>query len=201
MCIMSEVLLSEEVLRAQNAETSSAIISFFQGDATFEALSKFEGDLIYNRDMEDDTKLAAGIKIGVDRGSIPADPNNQPYMVIDVLGKSPQDVVDIILNDVGAGSDEGAVIVLCGLSGTGKGTTAALLASILPKCITWSNGNLFRSITLLAVTWCEQQGMDEFDATRALTDDNIREFMGMLSFEKIGTEWEVVINGTFLSGW
>ena len=145
--------------------------------------------------MEDDTKLAAGIKIGVDRGSIPADPGNAPYVVIDVLGKTPQDVVDVIMNHIGESANAGALIVLCGLSGTGKGTTAALLSTILPNCITWSNGNIFRSITLLAVTWCEQQGMTEFDASRALTDDNIRSFMEMLSFEKIDSKWEVVING------
>jgi hypothetical protein len=194
---MDERLLSEEILFAQNADTSSGIISILEGDPAFTALSKFEGDLIYNRDMEDDTKLAVGIKIGVDRGSIPADPNNDPYLVIDVLGKSPQDVADIILAHIGDHATEGALVVMCGLSGTGKGTTATLLASILPNCVTWSNGNIFRSITLLAVAWCEQNGMEEFDATRALTDDNIRSFMEMLSFEKINGQWEVVINGMF----
>lgn len=192
---MDDRLLSEEVLFAQNAETSSNIITLLEADPVFASLSKFEGDLIYNRDMEDDTKLAVGIKIGVDRGSIPADPNNDPYMVIDVLGKTPQDVADIILAHIGESANEGALIVMCGLSGTGKGTTAALLSTILPNCVTWSNGNIFRSITLLAVSWCEQNGMEEFDASRALTDDNIRSFMDMLSFEKINSQWEVVING------
>lgn len=69
------------------------------------------------------------------------------------------------------------------------------MAKTLPNCVTWSNGNLFRSITLLAVTWCEANGLSEFDASRALTDENIRSFMGMLSFEKINGEWDVVING------
>jgi hypothetical protein len=76
-----------------------------------------------------------------------------------------------------------------------KGTTAALLAKTLPHCVTWSNGNLFRSITLLAVTWCEVNGLTEFDAERALSDDNIRSFMSMIQFEKVNGEWDVVING------
>jgi hypothetical protein len=58
-------------------------------------------------------------RIGVDRGSLQADYQPEPYHAIDVLGKTPQDVVDIILADVGASAQSGALIVLCGLSGTG----------------------------------------------------------------------------------
>jgi hypothetical protein len=54
--------LTKELLEAQDAETSSAIILTLQHDTNFLALSDFEGTLIYNRDVEDDTKLAAGIK-------------------------------------------------------------------------------------------------------------------------------------------
>lgn len=55
-------LLTRDILNAQDAETSTAIISTLENDPNFLALSSFEGTLIYNRDMEDDTKLAAGIK-------------------------------------------------------------------------------------------------------------------------------------------
>jgi hypothetical protein len=54
--------LTKALLEAQDAETSSAIILSLQNDSNFLALSDFEGTLISNRDMEDDTKLAAGIK-------------------------------------------------------------------------------------------------------------------------------------------
>ena len=51
--------------------------------------------------------------------------------------------------------------------------------------MTWSNGNIFRSVTLLAATWCEQQeGIDGFDKEKALTKENLASFMGMLSFGK-----------------
>ena len=49
--------------------------------------------------------------------------------------------------------------VLQGLSGTGKGTTVAKLQQMLPRCTAWSNGNVFRALTLLAVTRCEQLGV------------------------------------------
>ena len=50
------------------------------------------------------------------------------------------------------------VRVLQGLSGTGKGTTVDKLKAKLPKAVAWSNGNVFRSLTLLAVTRCEADG-------------------------------------------
>lgn len=53
------------------------------------------------------------------------------------------------------------------------------------EVVTWSNGNIFRSATLLAATWCEQQdGIDGFDKEKALTKDNLASFMSMLSFGK-----------------
>lgn len=58
-------------------------------------------------------------RIGVNRGTLPVNFQPEPYQVIDVLGKSPQDVVDIILKNVGDNAQSGALIVLCGLSGTG----------------------------------------------------------------------------------
>ena len=186
--------LTKELLIKQDADTSNCIINILQNDEKFIYLSQFEGEQIFTRDEEDGTKLEAGIKIGIDRGSIPPEHNCTPYKTIDVLGKTPKDVVDIILSDVGEAAETGSLIVICGLSGTGKGTTAALLKETLPNCVTWSNGNIFRSITLLAAEFCEQNGC-EFDKAKALTDDNIRSFMKMLRFEKLESGWDVVIDG------
>jgi hypothetical protein len=90
---------------------------------------------------------------------------------VDVTGKSADDVANEIISHLGDISDEdsggddgggdsssGRVIILQGLSGTGKGTTVAKLESKLPNVVCWSNGNLFRSLTLLAVEMCEQVG-------------------------------------------
>ena len=66
--------------------------------------------------------------------------------------------------------------------------------------MTWSNGNIFRSVTLLAATYCEQNQKDgeEFDITKALTKENLESFMNMLSFGKFGdsgASYDTRING------
>ena len=72
-----------------------------------------------------------------------------------------------------------------------QGTTVATLQEKLAKedgkeVVCWSNGTVFRSVTLLAVTWCEMQDdCDGFDPARALTKDNLASFMGMLEFGKV----------------
>jgi hypothetical protein len=72
-------------------------------------------------------------RIGIDRGALPADFQPEPYHIIDVLGKTPQDVVDVILTDVGENAQSGALIVLCGLSGTGSDILALLSSSLIEK--------------------------------------------------------------------
>ena len=85
-----------------------------------------------------------------------------------------------------------ALIVGCGCSGTGKGTTVQRLSEQLPNTVTWSNGNIFRSVTLLAATWSEQ---NEKPLSEALTADNLKTFMGMLSFGQFDGVWTTRING------
>ena len=64
------------------------------------------------------------------------------------------------------------------------------------KVVTWSNGNIFRSVTLLAVTWCEQQAdIDGFDKDKALTKENLQSFMSMLSFGKFDGKYDTRIHG------
>jgi hypothetical protein len=110
---------------------------------------------------------------------------------VDVLGKTPDEVAQSILSSCGENDlEHGTVIVLVGLSGTGKGTTVAELQSSLERrgkqVVCWSNGNVFRSVTLLAVAWCDQHNAGAFDAAKACTPDNLRQFMAMLSFGKQG---------------
>jgi phospholipase C len=64
------------------------------------------------------------------------------------------------------------------------------------KVVSWSNGNIFRSVTLLAVTWCEQQpDIDGFDKDKALTKENLQSFVNMLSFGKFNDKYDTRING------
>ena len=189
------------LLKKQNAETSNALIEEFKTSDAFAAFSKSEGDLIIGRDAEDAEKLQVGIDYAKDKGVI--DPNfvPEPYVTIDVLGKSPDDVSDEIIGFVNESKQEGSgsVIVLCGLSGTGKGTTVTKLSDKLAadrQVVCWSNGNIFRSVTLLAATWCEQQAdCDGFDAEKALTKENLASFMTMLSFDKFDGKFDTRING------
>jgi len=182
--------LSFSLLQQQNADTSNAIITEFSSNCDFLALAKKEGDLIQQRDAEDGEKLQKGIDCAKSKGVI--DPNFEPekYVTIDVLGKTPTEVCDSILDHVKkGGAAAGIVILLCGLSGTGKGTTVTKLREKLEadgkKVVCWSNGNIFRSVTLLAATWCEQNG--ENDIKKALTPENLASFMSMLSFDKQGS--------------
>merc|ERR1712153_232704 len=86
-----------------------------------------------------------------------------------------------IIAALGDAPSKGCVLILQGLSGTGKGTTVAKLKEKLPRAQTWSNGNIFRSITLLAVTWAEQNSKTLDDA---LTAENLKTFCAMLEFNK-----------------
>jgi hypothetical protein len=198
------------LLAQQNAATSSALIDFFATNVPFANLAATEGDSTVKRDKEDDEKLQAGIDFAKSKGVIDPEFVPEPYVTIDVLGKTPDEVADQILADVTAGigaeassstASAGSVIVLVGLSGTGKGTTVTNLIQKLQEqegkqVVSWSNGNIFRSLTLLAATWCEQQaGMDSFDADKALTKQNLASFMKMLSFGKFNGKYDTRIHG------
>jgi hypothetical protein len=83
-----------------------------------------------------------------------------------VLGKSADQVANVILTSLGSAARTGCVVILVGLSGTGKGTTVLKLKGQLPNAMTWSNGNIFRALTLLAVRYCEICGLPEVGARR-----------------------------------
>ena len=114
--------ISYELLKKQNAETSNAIIDHWASSSDFAKLAKFEGDLTVNRDKEDADKLQVGIDYAKAKGVIDPKYVPEPYVNLDVLGKTPDQVATTIIESVQKASDAsgGSVIVLCGLSGTGK---------------------------------------------------------------------------------
>ena len=85
----------------------------------------------------------------------------------------------------------------------GKGTTVAALKVKLQKAVTWSNGNVFRAMTLLAVTWCELFNLEDFDASQALSESNVARFTNMLSFAKKlpSDSWDIKVKGLGLDFW
>ena len=150
--------LSYELLRRQNACTSNEVIRCLEGSKAFAELASREGQLMVARDEEDEQKLWVGIEKSIARGVLKKIP---PPVVtrIAVYGMTPEEVADHIISQVSTASN-GCVIVLQGQSGTGKGTTTTTLLDKLPNSVSWSNGNVFRSLTLLAATHCKNEGID-----------------------------------------
>lgn len=115
--------LSHEILKEQNASTSNAIIEQYKENPLFTKLATFEGNSTLARDKEDDVKLAKGIRFAQQKGVLDPKHKPEPYITIDVLGKTPDQVAGQIMESVESSSSKkkkGSVIVLCGLSGTGK---------------------------------------------------------------------------------
>ena len=119
--------VSYTLLQQQSADTSSALIDHWVNSADFIKLAEYEGNMTVARDQEDGHKLQIGIDYAKQKGVI--DPNfvPEPYVQIDVLGKTPAQVADEIIATVlqkdqssSSQSSGGSVLVLCGLSGTGK---------------------------------------------------------------------------------
>jgi cytidylate kinase len=184
--------LTAKVLAKQNSETSQAILDAYAGDANFKKVSDRLCKEIVDRDNQDGEKLAKGITLAVEKGVLPADVKVEPTTKVMVTGKTADGVADEIIKTLGDAPSKGCVMTLQGLSGTGKGTTVAKLSEKLPKAQTWSNGNVFRSLTLLAVTYAEKEGKDLKDV---LTADNLKTFCDMLRFDKFGDKFDVKIEG------
>merc|ERR1719343_1146066 len=188
----SRMALTADVLKAQDDKTSGAIIEFFKDDAEFQAFAKREMDLIIARDDEDGQKLQVGVDQAIKKGVLPGDRAPPEYKQVEVQGKDAATVADEIIEQLP--KEGGCVVVLVGLSGTGKGTTVDKLKAKLPNATTWSNGNCFRALTLLAATYCEQQGKDGFDPA-VLTAENLATWAGMLEFNQFDGKFDIRING------
>lgn len=180
-----------ELLTAMDDKTSGGVIELLKGDPVFTGLAKKELDGIVARDNEDAAKLAAGVQQAIEKDVLPKDKEPPTYENVDVLGKTASQVADEILAKLP--KEGGCVMILCGLSGTGKGTTVDMIKAKVPNASTWSNGNCFRSLTLLAATYCEQQGK-EFDSA-VLTPENLASWTAMLEFDKFDGKFDIRING------
>lgn len=184
-CVMKRSLsdaprMTASLLLQQDAETSNAIIALLRRDTGFQRLSEQEGSDIIKRDQEDDEKLDKGIQLSISRGVLQKIPPPK-VTKINVIGLTPQDVVEKICS-TGAGGEGGCIIVLQGMSGTGKGTTAAELLKKMPRSYAWSNGNVFRSLTLLAVS--EYGDRVKAEAAAVMTPENVAKWMGKLQFKQ-----------------
>ena len=112
--------ISYSILEQQSADTSNALIDYWSASPKFQNLAQYEGNMTKARDDEDASKLQVGIDFAKSKGVIDPDFKPEPYVEIDVLGKTPTDVANEIISHCGTQNGSGSVIVLCGLSGTGK---------------------------------------------------------------------------------
>lgn len=183
--------VSVDTLSLLDSDTSAAVIKAFENNATFDAFARATTEDIKKRDAEDATLLKQGIALAIEKKVIEEAKDASAANPIDVTGKSPEQVADEIIGKLGDAVQTGCVVTLEGLSGTGKGTTVSALKSKLSKSVTWSNGDIFRSITLLANQFAEEEKA-EFDD--ALKPENLAAFVARLSVEKSDSgAWDVAI--------
>lgn len=179
-----------DTLERQDDVATSLCIDLLKSCEQFSKLSSDEMQDILDRDAKDAEALKKGIKYAQDKGVLPQ-LEAAPYKTIDVLGKSASEVADLMIKDMGAKAQEGCVMVLVGLSGTGKGTTVDKLKQKLPKAVTWSNGNVFRCLTMQACDYCEKEKID--DLSSVLTPQNLKQWIEMLKFDKFGGAWDIEV--------
>jgi len=185
--------LTLALLMEADDTTTSAIIHAFKEDSGFRQFATAEMDGIIQRDQEDDDKLAAGILMAVQKGVVEPIPPVELVCAINVVGKTADLVAGEIMAKLGDAPSAGCVLVMQGLSGTGKGTTVSKLQTLLPRAVSWSNGNVFRSLTLLALKHCEQEGVAF--SQKALTPQVLQRLIGCLSFGKFKGEFDIRISG------
>ena len=209
LCPMAASAFSS-ALKSGGAAASNAVISFLSSDreqgpgadrehaaALFAALSSKEGSAIKTRDEEDGRLLALGISASLASGALQPLSSPRVYERIAVDGQSPAEVAGSVLSRLPALSvGVGVVVVIVGLSGVGKGTTVDVLKAELQArrtpeekgmVQTWSNGNIFRCLTMLASLYVAER-KEKFGETlkveEILTDSRKQEFMSYLSFAR-----------------
>jgi len=179
--VVNKQNLTYDLLKQQDDQTTCGILNVFIHDENFQNVSSLVTQEIIQRDEEDAQKLAKGIQLSVEAGVLPALAEPVEYTQVQVEGKSADEVADEMMTQVGQENlDNGCVIVLCGLSGTGKGTTVSKIKSVVQKCHTWSNGNVFRSLTKLTALHCKKYNLDLKEAVK--DSSLLQSFIDCLSF-------------------
>lgn len=186
--------LSLELLQKQDDRCSEAILAALKSNELFQKIATTEGECIVQRDAEDDEKLAKGIKLSIEKKILPAFCQTSPTRQINVRGLTAEEVAKEIIQYLP--NHEGNIIILQGLSGTGKGTTVEKLKSLLPKCVTWSNGNVFRCYTLLAMEALKALNLTISTESLLRSPWILETAVKRVTFEKIAEEeYDIMIDG------
>ena len=156
-------MVSWSVLRQQDDCATAAALKVLDSEKYkdgFRELAASETQDILDRDNKDAEALKVGIKFAQSKGVLPVQTTPPAYTQVDVRGKDADTVSNEILTKIGESNlAKGCVMVLVGLSGTGKGTTVSKMKEEIEKrwkATAWSNGNLFRCLTLLACEFVEK---------------------------------------------
>ena len=196
--MVEESGVSYAVLRRGDDVSTNAIVDVLGKSMEFQNLAKAATEALLHRDREDDEKLTKGIQLAVERGVL-GDVLVEPVRKIDVTGRTADDVADDIYGQCNVQEKDdvvGRVVVLQGLSGTGKGTTVGKLLQRFDAAVSWSNGNVFRSVTLLALEHCRQNNVDLVDA---LTKENIAAWIASLKFDLFPEGYDIAVDGEGVS--
>ncbi|EAN82683.1 hypothetical protein C3747_20g20 [Trypanosoma cruzi] len=178
------------LLRQQDDECSTAVLHLLCDKDAFKRLAASEGEAILRRDKEDEEKLAVGIGIAKAKGILSGNPDVGTVTRISVAGMTAQQVTEEIMKYLP--SKGGNAIVMQGLSGTGKGTTVNKLQKLLPRCVTWSNGNVFRSYTHLSLEALKGEPI----RTELLTPELLAAVEKQVTFEQVENgEFDIVLKG------
>eukprot|EP00439_Symbiodinium_sp_Y106_P055877 s3392_g7.t2 len=183
-------VLTAELLQEASDETSNSVIASLQALPSFQLLASLEAEAAMLRDKEDEDKLAKGVAEAVARGVLQEHPRVEPVFPIEAEGKSVRVIADEIRLKLGRAPENGCVVVIQGSSGTGKSTLVKKLKAGMPKAACWSNGNVFRALTLLALRMCPGDLKPE-----KLTHQFLETLISHLEFGKFKGDFDIQIKG------
>ena len=107
--------LNWAMVARQDSVCTNKIIEVLGQHEAFQRVSLDERHMLVERDNEDNVKLLAGVAHSIARGVLtPIQPPSVSH--IDVKGKSPQEVADLIIRQLPRSGTDGCVVVLqvCG---------------------------------------------------------------------------------------
>ncbi|CAE7938408.1 unnamed protein product, partial [Symbiodinium necroappetens] len=182
-------VLTAELLQEASDETSNSVITSLQALPSFQLLARLEAEAAMLRDKEDEDKLAKGVAEAVARGVLQDHPRVEPTFQIEAEGKSVRVIADEIRLKLGRAPERGCVVVIQGSSGTGKSTLVKKLQAGMPKAACWSNGNVFRALTLLALRMCPDLKPEK------LTHQFVETLISRLEFGKFKGDFDIQIKG------
>jgi len=179
--------IQREIAGLSPAETTNTIIELLQGNPAFLKIARMEGELLVQRDREDEEKLQKGVEYSLKSGILKTSKNQNPWNQVDAKGKTPEEIYQEIRRALPEDL-KGETLLVCGESGVGKGTLVSLMVDKNPEALQWSNGDIFRLyVYLLTALYPEKE-----KALTGLSQEEIQEVRRRISIEdnQVFYTWE-----------